>query len=78
MVKIEILYITNNGIKGEKIVKQIKSFEHRSGWGAVNDTVTAVNNFTAELNQKGIENVEIQITSTGHGIVYTVIYEENN
>ena len=59
-------------------MKQIKSFEHRLGWGSVNDTTTEVNNFIMELHQKGIENMEIQVTPTGHGVMYTVIYEENN
>lgn len=55
---------------------KIKSFEHLSAWGSVNDTVEEVNNEIQILHNRGAEFIELDIASTGKGIIYTLIWYE--
>lgn len=57
-------------------MKKIKSYEYRIGWGGVDDTVKEVNNKLEELAKKGIEDVEVDITTTGKGVIYTLVWKE--
>lgn len=57
-------------------MKNVKSFEYRIGWGGEDKSTNEVNSFLRRLNEKGITDVEINITSTGHGVMYTLIWEE--
>ncbi len=57
-------------------MKIIKSFEHRTGWGGVDQTTDKVNQYIARLSEKGINDVEIDIETTGKGVMYSLIWNE--
>ena len=57
-------------------MKQIKSFEFRMGWGGVNETIDKVNHEIKRLNDNGIGEIDINITCTGKGVMYTLIWEK--
>lgn len=59
-------------------MKKVESFEHRTGWGGIEETDNEVNEKLKKLNSKGINNIEILSTSTGKGLVYTVIWDEED
>lgn len=57
-------------------MKKIKSYEFRAGWGSEDETTEEVNKKLAKLSQKGIKDVELNITGTGKGVMYTIIWDE--
>ena len=57
-------------------MKKIEAFEFRMGWGSEKETTKKVNARLAELAQEGKIDVEIIVTSTGKGVVYTLIWKE--
>lgn len=56
-------------------MKQVKSFEHVSGWGGVDETITKVNEYIVSLYDAGITDINIVITPSSRGTMYSVIYE---
>ena len=67
----------NNKRKKEKNMKvnNIKSFEYRTDLlGGIDKKTSEVNNFIQNLKKKGTTEIEIDITATGRGIVYTLIW----
>lgn len=67
--------ITKKGeIKNMK-VNNVKSFEYRTDLlGGVDKITSEVNNFIQNLKKKGTTEIELDITTTGRGIVYTLIW----
>ncbi len=62
------------GIKNMK-VNNVKSFEYRTDLlGGVDKITSEVNNFIQNLKKKGTTEIELDITTTGRGIVYTLIW----
>lgn len=56
-------------------VNNIKSFEYRTDLlGGVDKITGEVNNFIQNLKKKGATEIEIDITATGRGIIYTLIW----
>ena len=56
-------------------VNNVKSFEYRTDLlGGVDKTTSEVNNFIQNLKKKGTTEIELNITTTGRGIVYTLIW----
>lgn len=69
---------SKNNKKGEiknMKVNNVKSFEYRTDLlGGVDKTTSEVNNFIQNLKKKGTTEIELDITTTGRGIVYTLIW----
>lgn len=59
-------------------MKKINAFEHRIGWGGIEVTVEEVNDYIEKLNSNGIKDVEILPTTTGKGVVYTLIWDDTS
>ena len=58
-------------------MKQIKSFEFTPGFEVNTDDVdTKVNSFISSLTKRGIEEVDLKISSSNRSIIFTVILEE--
>lgn len=57
-------------------MKKIKSFEHRIGWGRVEETTDEINQYISQLSNKNINDVEINIQTTGKGVIYSLIWNE--
>ena len=57
-------------------MKQIKSFEYRVGWGSEDSITEVVNKYIVDLSKKGLRDIEVNITSTGKGVMYTLIWNE--
>ena len=58
-------------------MKQIKSFEFTPGFEVNTDDVdTKVNSFISSLTKRGIEEVDLKISSSNRSIIFTVIWEE--
>lgn len=56
-------------------VNNIKSFEYRTDLlGGIDKITSEVNNFIQNLKKKGTTEIEIDITATDRGIVYTLIW----
>lgn len=56
-------------------VNNVKSFEYRIDLlGDVDKTTGEVNNFIQNLKEKGITEITLDITTTGKGIIYTLIW----
>ncbi|MEF2664957.1 MAG: hypothetical protein U0M91_04950 [Lachnospira eligens] len=56
-------------------VNNIKSFEYRVDLlGGIDKTTGEVNNFIQNLKEKGTTEITLDITTTGKGIVYTLIW----
>lgn len=56
-------------------INNVKSFEYRADLlGGVDKITSEVNNFIQNLRKKGTTEIEIDITATGRGIVYTLIW----
>lgn len=56
-------------------VNNVKSFEYRTDLlGGVDKITSEVNNFIQNLKKKGTTEIELDITTTGRGIVYTLIW----
>ena len=67
----------NNKKGGNKNMKvnNVKSFEYRTDLlGGVDKITSEVNNFIQNLKKKGTTEIELNITTTGRGIVYTLIW----
>lgn len=67
----------NNKRKRRKDVKvnNVKSFEYRTDLlGGVDKITSEVNNFIQNLKKKGTTEIELDITTTGRGIIYTLIW----
>ena len=67
----------NNKRKRRKNMKvnNVKSFEYRTDLlGGIDKITSEVNNFIQSLKKKGTTEIEIDITATGRGIVYTLIW----
>lgn len=56
-------------------MKKIDSFEYRVGWESVKSVVHEVNSRIVELHNTGVENIDVNVTSSGKGVVYTLIYD---
>lgn len=56
-------------------MKRIEAFEFRIGWGSEKETTDKVNNKLEELSNMGIENITVNVTCTGKGVMYTLIYD---
>ena len=66
-----------NNKKKEKNMKvnNVKSFEYRTDLlGGIDKITSEVNNFIQNLKKKGTTEIEIDITTTGRGIIYTLIW----
>lgn len=74
----ELFGQSKNNKKGEiknMKVNNVKSFEYRTDLlGGVDKTTSEVNNFIQNLKKKGTTEIELDITTTGRGIVYTLIW----
>lgn len=57
-------------------MKKIESYEFRCGWGSENETTQKVNEKLAELANNKITNVDVNITGTGKGVMYTLVWNE--
>lgn len=56
-------------------VNNVKSFEYRTDLlGGIDKIASEVNNFIQNLKKKGTTEIELDITTTGRGIVYTLIW----
>lgn len=56
-------------------VNNIKSFEYRTDLlGGVDKITGEVNNFIQNLKKKGATEIKLDITTTGRGIIYTLIW----
>lgn len=56
-------------------VNNVKSFEYRTdSLGGIDKITSEVNNFIQNLKKKGTTEIELDITTTDRGIVYTVIW----
>lgn len=56
-------------------INNVKSFEYRADLlGGIDKITSEVNNFIQNLRKKGTTEIEINITATGRGIVYTLIW----
>lgn len=56
-------------------VNNVKSFEYRTDLlGGIDKITSEVNNFIQNLRKKGATEIEIDITTTGRGIIYTLIW----
>lgn len=56
-------------------VNNIKSFEYRTDLlGGIDKITSEVNNFIQSLKKKGTTEIELNITTTGRGIIYTLIW----
>ena len=56
-------------------INNVKSFEYRADLlGGVDKITGEVNNFIQNLKKKGTTEIEIDITTTGRGIIYTLIW----
>lgn len=67
----------NNKRKRRKDMKvnNVKSFEYRTDLlGGIDKITIEVNNFIQNLKKKGTTEIELDITTTGRGIVYTLIW----
>ena len=59
-------------------VNNVKSFEYRTDLlGGIDKITSEVNNFIQNLKKKGTTEIEIDITTTGRGIIYTLIWQTN-
>lgn len=74
----ELFGQSKNNKKGEiknMKVNNVKSFEYRTDLlGGVDKTTSEVNNFIQNLKKKGTTEIELDITTTGRGIIYTLIW----
>lgn len=74
----ELFGQSKNNKKGEiknMKVNNVKSFEYRTDLlGGVDKITSEVNNFIQNLKKKGTTEIELDITTTGRGIVYTLIW----
>lgn len=57
-------------------MKQIKAFELITGLHHDYDITREVNNEIHKLNEKGINAIDLNITSTGEGVIYTLIWNQ--
>lgn len=57
-------------------MKQIKAFELITGLHHDYDITRAINNEIQKLNEKGINTIDLNITSTGEGVIYTLIWNQ--
>lgn len=57
-------------------MKKIKSYEYRVGWGSEDKITEEVNKKLAKLSKNGIKDVDVNITGTGKGVMYTIIWDE--
>ena len=67
----------NNKRKRRKDMKvnNVKSFEYRTDLlGGIDKITSEVNNFIQNLKKKGTTEIELNITTTGRGIIYTLIW----
>lgn len=56
-------------------INNVKSFEYRADLlGGVDKITSEVNNFIQNLRKKGTAEIELDITTTGRGIIYTLIW----
>lgn len=56
-------------------INNVKSFEYRADLlGGVDKITSEVNNFIQSLRKKGTTEIELDITTTGRGIIYTLIW----
>ena len=56
-------------------VNNVKSFEYKTdSLGGIDKITSEVNNFIQNLKKKGTTEIELDITTTDRGIVYTVIW----
>ena len=56
-------------------INNVKSFEYRADLlGGIDKITSEVNNFIQNLRKKGTTEIELDITTTGKGIVYTLIW----
>ena len=59
-------------------MKRIKSFEFRCDYGNVKEQCTnEINDLIKGLNDNGIKDVDINLTSTGKGVMYSLIWDEH-
>ena len=56
-------------------MKKIQAFEYTAGWGSIKDTIEKVNNRIEDLEESGKE-VEVIVTGTGKGVIYTLIWND--
>lgn len=57
-------------------VNNVKSFEYRTDLlGGIDKITSEVNNFIQNLKKKGTTEIELDITTTGRGIIYTLIWQ---
>lgn len=57
-------------------MKKIKSYEYRVGWDSEDEITEEVNKKLAKLSKNGIKDVDVNITGTGKGVMYTIIWDE--
>lgn len=56
-------------------INNVKSFEYRADLlGGIDKITSEVNNFIQSLRKKGTTEIELDITTTGRGIIYTLIW----
>ena len=56
-------------------INTVKSFEYRADLlGGIDKITSEVNNFIQNLRKKGTTEIELDITTTGRGIIYTLIW----
>ena len=56
-------------------VNNVKSFEYRTDLlGGIDKITSEVNNFIQNLKKKGTAEIKLDITTTGRGIIYTLIW----
>ena len=56
-------------------INNVKSFEYRADLlGGIDKITSEVNNFIQSLRKKGTTEIDLDITTTGRGIIYTLIW----
>ena len=56
-------------------INNVKSFEYRADLlGGIDKITSEVNNFIQNLRKKGTTEIELDITTTGRGVIYTLIW----
>lgn len=75
MVKLRFKQASIDLKKGNNM-KRIKIFEFRACYTHIDKFTQNINDFLQELHQKGKLSIEIIVTTTDKGAVYTLIWEE--
>ena len=56
-------------------INNVKSFEYRADLlGGIDKITSEVNNFIQNLRKKGTTEIELDTTTTGRGVIYTLIW----